>query len=109
SRFLATELGLSRLTVVTAIDQLVAEGYVEARRGSGTFVANVLPPAGDRISDRTSSATPHRPGNDAVSPSRVTRSSLISEPGSCFRALRVPVWRTGAGRFSAPGMDTCSP
>src|SRR5262249_8547747 len=49
SRFLASELGVSRLTVVSAIDQLVAEGYLESRRGSGTFVADVLPPEGAKF------------------------------------------------------------
>jgi len=36
TRALATELGLSRGTVSAAYDQLVAEGYLAARRGSGT-------------------------------------------------------------------------
>jgi GntR family transcriptional regulator / MocR family aminotransferase len=44
SRFLARELGLSRLTVVSTNDQLVAGCYLESRHGSGTFVADVLPP-----------------------------------------------------------------
>ncbi|GAB5467767.1 MAG: PLP-dependent aminotransferase family protein [Rhodospirillales bacterium] len=38
SRSLAVELGLSRSTVVTAYEQLAAEGYVEGRRGSGSYV-----------------------------------------------------------------------
>jgi GntR family transcriptional regulator/MocR family aminotransferase len=38
SRVLATELAVSRSTVVTAYEQLVAEGYIEGRRGSGYFV-----------------------------------------------------------------------
>jgi GntR family transcriptional regulator / MocR family aminotransferase len=38
SRSLAAELGISRSTVVTAYEQLVAEGYIEGRRGSGYFV-----------------------------------------------------------------------
>ena len=38
SRGLAAELGISRSTVVTAYEQLVAEGYVEGRRGSGYYV-----------------------------------------------------------------------
>lgn len=40
SRDLATELGISRNTVLYAYEQLLAEGYVEARAGSGTFVAD---------------------------------------------------------------------
>ncbi len=39
SRELAARLGLARNTVTDAIDQLVAEGYLETRIGSGTFVA----------------------------------------------------------------------
>lgn len=43
SRDLATELGLSRTTVVAAYDQLQSEGYVEQRRGAGTYVAELVP------------------------------------------------------------------
>lgn len=39
SRMLAQELGLSRITVSGAYEQLVAEGFLEARRGAGTYVA----------------------------------------------------------------------
>jgi GntR family transcriptional regulator/MocR family aminotransferase len=39
SRTLALELGVSRNTVVNAFDQLISDGYLESRRGSGTFVA----------------------------------------------------------------------
>ncbi|GBF27369.1 HTH-type transcriptional regulatory protein GabR [bacterium MnTg02] len=38
SRVMAQELGLSRTTIINAVDQLVAEGYLGARQGSGTFV-----------------------------------------------------------------------
>jgi GntR family transcriptional regulator/MocR family aminotransferase len=38
SRSLANELGVSRITVTTSMDQLVAEGYAEGRRGQGLFV-----------------------------------------------------------------------
>jgi GntR family transcriptional regulator/MocR family aminotransferase len=43
TRGLAGELGLSRITVLSAFDQLLAEGYCEGRIGSGTFVARSLP------------------------------------------------------------------
>jgi GntR family transcriptional regulator/MocR family aminotransferase len=42
SRELAARLGLARNTVTTAIEQLIAEGYLEARVGSGTFVAPTI-------------------------------------------------------------------
>ena len=43
SRALAEQLGVSRMTVVNAYDQLLAEGYLEGKAGSGTFVASRLP------------------------------------------------------------------
>ncbi len=43
SRMLAAELSISRITVLTAVDQLIAEGYLETRRGAGTYVVDDLP------------------------------------------------------------------
>jgi GntR family transcriptional regulator/MocR family aminotransferase len=43
SRDLARLLGVSRNTVLEAIDQLTTEGYLETRRGSGTYVTDTLP------------------------------------------------------------------
>ncbi|MFZ6756026.1 PLP-dependent aminotransferase family protein [Undibacterium sp. Ji50W] len=43
SRDVAKELGLSRNTVLYAYEQLLAEGYVETRAGSGTYVADTVP------------------------------------------------------------------
>lgn len=43
TRSLAANLGISRNTVLTAFEQLLAEGYLETRRGSGTYVAHILP------------------------------------------------------------------
>lgn len=42
SRALASELGVSRTTVTTAYDQLIAEGYLESRQGSKTRVASAF-------------------------------------------------------------------
>jgi GntR family transcriptional regulator/MocR family aminotransferase len=42
TRDLADQLGVSRTVVLLAYDQLLAEGYVTGRRGSGTFVAKDL-------------------------------------------------------------------
>ena len=39
-RTLAKVLGVNRSTVVTAYDELIAEGLIEGRRGSGTSVVN---------------------------------------------------------------------
>ncbi|HEX8396590.1 MAG TPA: PLP-dependent aminotransferase family protein [Pyrinomonadaceae bacterium] len=43
SRHLAKQLGVSRMTVLNAFDQLLAEGYLEGKTGAGTFVARHLP------------------------------------------------------------------
>ncbi|HEY8559514.1 MAG TPA: PLP-dependent aminotransferase family protein [Pyrinomonadaceae bacterium] len=43
SRALASQFSVSRLTVVNAFEQLLAEGYLEGRTGAGTFVASKLP------------------------------------------------------------------
>jgi GntR family transcriptional regulator/MocR family aminotransferase len=46
TRYLAEQLDLARNTVVNAFEQLLAEGYLVGRPGSGTFVAKELP---DRV------------------------------------------------------------
>jgi GntR family transcriptional regulator/MocR family aminotransferase len=43
TRALAAELRISRITVLSAFEQLVAEGYFESRVGAGTVVARSLP------------------------------------------------------------------
>lgn len=39
SRALARDLGVARMTIIQAFEQLYAEGYVEGQIGAGTFVA----------------------------------------------------------------------
>jgi GntR family transcriptional regulator / MocR family aminotransferase len=65
SRDLALDLNVSRTTTLLAYDQLIAEGYLSARRGSGTFVSHELPddlsrprPLGRRAADHQ---PPHPP------------------------------------------------
>ncbi len=43
TRSLAQELQISRIPVLNAFEQLLAEGYFESRVGAGTFVASALP------------------------------------------------------------------
>lgn len=43
SRALALDLGVSRMTVVQVLESLAAEGFLDLRRGSGTFVAPTIP------------------------------------------------------------------
>ncbi len=66
TRTLATELNVSRNTVLNAYQQLTAEGYLDSMVGSGTFIARVLPdhllisPEPKDLVD-TRPAEPHRP------------------------------------------------
>src|SRR6266481_1033022 len=57
SRALATDLGISRLTVNLAFEKLHAEGYLQSRIGSGTFVVESLPET--FLSARSAKAEPH--------------------------------------------------
>src|SRR5262245_5421396 len=43
TRSLAVDLGVSRLPVLSAYEQLLHEGYLVGRTGSGTFVSDAVP------------------------------------------------------------------
>lgn len=72
-RALAADLGLSRNTVETAVSQLVAEGFVVRRVGSGTVVA-------EQISEAAPFAR-SRPGANAPSTLRVPAAGGLSDRG----------------------------
>ena len=91
TRILATELGISRGTVSAAYDQLVAEGYLQARHGSGTTVAHV--PQAPTHHTRRPVAKPRydlRPGTGDMNAFpvqawlRSVRRALTSAPSSAF-------------------------
>ncbi|MEV3968950.1 PLP-dependent aminotransferase family protein [Streptomyces sp. NPDC050698] len=67
SRALATDLGIARNTVADAYADLVAEGWLTARQGSGTRVAarEVVPPAGTAHHPRATARPAYdlRPGS----------------------------------------------
>ncbi|MEU9332160.1 PLP-dependent aminotransferase family protein [Streptomyces sp. NPDC048290] len=67
SRTLAADLGVARNTVADAYADLVAEGWLTARQGSGT-----------RVADRPASAPPARPATVPRAPGRPVRDL---EPG----------------------------
>jgi GntR family transcriptional regulator / MocR family aminotransferase len=94
TRALAAELGVSRNTVLTAFTQLAAEGYVEARVGSGTRVASLSP---DALLHAASSATPkltHRPARRRPRLSRRGRAlasvERAMEPGGAALRAGLP-------------------
>ena len=82
TRSLAQYLGFARGTVSAAYDQLVAEGYLITRRGSGTMVADVPPPPAGPAGFAPPAAVPRhdlRPGR----PDLTTR--LYVRAGRSFR------------------------
>src|ERR1700761_6309684 len=97
SRALAADLGLARNTVAEAYAQLVAEGWLVARQGSGTRVAGRAPAAtkpapASRAADNDVAAPRHnlRPGSpDLASFPRAawvsaTRRALAGAPPDAF-------------------------
>lgn len=105
TRALANELNLSRNTVLNAYRQLLTEGYLEGRAGSGTFVAHVLP--------ETLLTAPRR--FDTVSERRTVSTSLCGElrntpldgnPGRTFEKInfnmrRIIIIRAAVHHFPA--------
>ncbi|MCS5516668.1 winged helix-turn-helix domain-containing protein [Pseudomonas qingdaonensis] len=82
TRALAEQLLVSRLTVSLAYDRLLDEGYLYARPGSGTFVADTLPQV------KTGVPAPIRPIRRRCRPGarRSTRASAR------WRGPRAPSW-----------------
>ena len=73
SRSLAAELTISRIPVLTAYSQLLAEGYFETRSGSGTFVSSTLPDQCLSVERRYTASSKIRSGRRPVS----KRSTLL--------------------------------
>jgi GntR family transcriptional regulator/MocR family aminotransferase len=72
TRAMATDLAVSRSTVVLAYEQLRAEGYLTSRRGGATRVADAIP---ERLLRSAASPTPHAPPH---APQRAPRPLPIS-------------------------------
>ncbi len=93
TRRLAKELGVARGTVSTAVEQLIAEGLLEARAGSGTYVAEDKPILEQVGTDATFRVEPRRqypaPAIDQVSEGRIDlrpcRPSLEAFPRNIWR------------------------
>jgi GntR family transcriptional regulator/MocR family aminotransferase len=95
TRVLAAELRVSRTTALLALEQLRAEGYIVARRGSGTFIAPRLPD--------------HRPAELTPSATAVARPPF-SRRGELLARMRAPDRRRSASpavafRLGTPALD----
>ncbi|MCW5643009.1 MAG: PLP-dependent aminotransferase family protein [Rhodoferax sp.] len=86
SRVLAASQGVARGTVVAAYEQLIAEGYLQSRVGSGTRVSAVLPDSLLAVAQaRRSTAVHTRP---AAPPALSQRGALLAR--SPFGAFPLP-------------------
>ena len=108
TRAIASEYALARGTVVRSFEQLGAEGYLQSRTGSGTFVSNVLP---DRLLSVAARGAPRRANVPAPS-RRETRYAAgvrplgnLHGPARAFRANQpaldlfpTALWASVAGR-----------
>src|SRR4029450_3798558 len=92
TRSLARSLRVSRLPVLNAYSQLLAEGYFESRVGSGTFIASSLP---SRINAQTKKYAP--------SASRGKRS--ISGHAAALPPYERPSWAESLGPFQVGQPD----
>src|SRR5690606_33291036 len=86
SRNLAGELGISRNTVLAAYEQLQAEGFVLARVGSGSFVADI----GNRRTSRSHRCRQSRAGQwpSAMPPPRCWAINIATCATTCNMACR---------------------
>lgn len=91
TRALAQALGVSRTVTSSAFDELVAEGYLEGRRGSGTYVGSDLP----------SLPPPRLPVPD------VAPRWLRTAPGAAHEEPPTP--RSIAFRLGMPSMSSLAP
>lgn len=101
TRSLAAELKVSRNTVIAAFEQLLAEGYVQASTGSGTFVAHISP-----ASESTHSSAPLNEGDLAAH-----SAALSLAPALALRGQRILNSGTGGHQEIqpfVPGMDDFS-
>ena len=98
TRALAADLGVARGTVSEAYAQLLAEGHLTARRGSGTFVADVAP------------ATPRQ--TRGVAPSAAARYAFhpgLPDLAAFPRAAWVRALRRGLARMPPSALEYGDP
>src|SRR5438132_11605053 len=87
SRELARESRISRLPVLTAYAQLLAEGYFESRVGAGTFISTSLPA---------------QQGGRSLGPAAARTDNMsrrISSRAAAMPPYERPVWAGSLGPF----------
>lgn len=97
TRDLAREHALSRGTIVSAFDQLRAEGYIEGSVGSGTFVNKVLP---EQMLHVERSAAPRARPHSTRQPRRISEYARRVEAFPPFPARPLRAFRA-----NTPALD----
>ena len=93
SRELAQDLGISRNTATLAIEQLLADGLVEARSRAGVFVAG---PSSGRSAKATRQEGPATPIGKPPIPFELTPGAMDSFPFERWSKLQSKVWSRSA-------------
>ena len=86
-RVLAADWGVARMTLRRAVDDLVADGLLERRHGSGTYVAR--PKTARRLALVSFSEDMHRHGVETST--RVLELRQLKAPAGLARNLRLPI------------------
>jgi GntR family transcriptional regulator/MocR family aminotransferase len=105
TRILAAELKVSRIPVLNAYEQMIAEGYFEAVVGAGTCVAASIP---DDIAKNALDTAVVRTRNPRPSPERRPPAvRRMSRRGAALTELPSQPWLNviGAFRVSLPALD----
>ena len=107
TRTLADDLALSRNTVLTAFEQLSAEGYLESRVGDGTYVARALPDVLLQAEPRTTHRQPEPEMPREQSRRLSKRGELLARtPVTVARVRREGAFRHGLGALEAFPFET---
>jgi GntR family transcriptional regulator/MocR family aminotransferase len=106
SRVFASDLGVSRITVTTSMDQLVSEGFAEGRHGKGLFVAPHLPDTSLKIAgfDEPFEMRPIETGRSSPVPFQPAAHDARLFPHDEWAKLLEQTWRNPDSR-AAPGID----
>lgn len=100
SRMLAENLKLSRNTVVQALDRLMAEGLIEGRHGSGTYVATRVPMV-ERAMDEAAVQAALSGRARALAAPRGQSAALPLTPGvPALDAFPRKIWGSLSGRWA---------
>jgi GntR family transcriptional regulator/MocR family aminotransferase len=100
SRALAAELAVARNTILLAMEQLMSEGYLETRHGSGTYVAASLPDLRP--------ARPHRAPAGAAPQGTSARRKLPGFAPLAARLQTPTVMPLRSRGLFAPGLPDCN-